>query len=404
MQAWCEREQDAPATLVVCGAGAAGIATAISAACGGAEVWLLETRPRIGGTVTHSLIHTLAGLYDSHGNLLNEGLCGELVERLQHADSSVRMRRLGRTWVLNCPPRTYAQVVDEWLAETRQLHVVCGAAVSRLAVSRHRIEAVEISSNAARRRIVPLHVVDATGSAEVVRRLDASLVDDAPDACAGGLIYTMRGVSPEVLQFPGSLRVLRELRQRVQRAQLPPECTQTWIDSGTEPDEVYVKLMVPMRDRLRHDIAHFKHHARRNARLVLQVLRDIPGFENTTLERVGELGVRDGGRIRGEYRLTVADVRAGRRFRDAACRCEWPIEFWHPDRGVSLEYLNAAYEIPLRCLKVVGFANLWAAGKCLSADRDAHASARVVGSCWAMGDALGKALSVEASVTHVESR
>ena len=45
-------------------------------------------------------------------------------------------------------------------------------------------------------------------------------------------------------------------------------------------------------------------------------------------------------------------------------------------------------------LRVRGYENLWAAGKCLSADALAHASARVAGTCWAMGEAAGKAATV----------
>jgi hypothetical protein len=58
-----------------------------------------------------------------------------------------------------------------------------------------------------------------------------------------------------------------------------------------------------------------------------------------------------------------------------------------------LEYLppGTHYEIPMRALKLPGLANYWAAGKCLSADREAQASARWVGACWAMGEAAGKA-------------
>jgi hypothetical protein len=53
---------------------------------------------------------------------------------------------------------------------------------------------------------------------------------------------------------------------------------------------------------------------------------------------------------------------------------------------------NEYYEIPLRALKVSNFNNLWIAGKCFSADHTARASARVVGSCWSMGEAAAKAL------------
>ena len=90
--------------------------------------------------------------------------------------------------------------------------------------------------------------------------------------------------------------------------------------------------------------------------------------------------------------MTERDVKEGSRFADVACRACWPIEHWHPQKGISLEYLpdGQDYDIPLRSLRVAGFENLWAAGKCLSAEPRAQASARVVGTCWAMGEAVGK--------------
>ena len=54
---------------------------------------------------------------------------------------------------------------------------------------------------------------------------------------------------------------------------------------------------------------------------ILEVLARLPEFAHARVDRTGELGVRDGGRIRGEYRLTVDDVLAGRTFPDAVCRC-----------------------------------------------------------------------------------
>ncbi len=87
-------------------------------------------------------------------------------------------------------------------------------------------------------------------------------------------------------------------------------------------------------------------------------------------------------------------MKEGRRFADSIGRCAWPIEYWDPEKGVTLDYLPPKhfYEIPLRALKVAGMENLWAAGRCLSAEKLAQASARVAGTCWAMGDALGQAI------------
>ncbi len=125
---------------------------------------------------------------------------------------------------------------------------------------------------------------------------------------------------------------------------------------------------------------------------LLPFLRGQRGLSAVVLTTTGALGVRDDGQIRGEYRLTEADVRQGRRFDDAICRADWPIEYWDPERGVSLDWLPPGhfYEIPARALKVAGFDNLWSAGKCLSAEPLAQASARVAGTCWAMGEAVGR--------------
>jgi hypothetical protein len=55
----------------------------------------------------------------------------------------------------------------------------------------------------------------------------------------------------------------------------------------------------------------------------------------------------------------------------------------------------------MSALRLAGIENFWAVGKCLSADRYAHASARVVGACWAMGEAAGKAAAACAKVDLV---
>jgi hypothetical protein len=116
-------------------------------------------------------------------------------------------------------------------------------------------------------------------------------------------------------------------------------------------------------------------------------------FRDVKILRTGALGLRDGGRIRGAYRLTTADLDAGKKFPDAVCCGAWPMEYWDAERGATLMPVggDGTYEIPLSALRVKGLPNAWAAGKCLSADRAVQASARVVGTCWATGAAAGRA-------------
>jgi hypothetical protein len=387
----------------VCGAGAAGLAAAISAARRQADVLLVEAGQQLGGTVAGALIHTLAGLYDSAGEIINDGLPRELVERLVHAEPRARRREMGRLWVLQACPSAYRDTVTGWVQAERRIRVVCGARVTQVATNHKRINELEISRTCGTRRIRPGAVVDATGTAEIARLVDPSLVIDDHQRAAGGWVFRIRGIARDALSFPKGVGVVRALREAAKAGALPATCAHAWIDAGIDEDEAFVKLMVPLADDWREParLRQIESQARASQTAVFEFLKQRPDFAGCEVAQTGALGVRDGGRIRGRYTLTGEDVRRARTFPDAVCRCAWPIEYWHAQRGVSIEYLpaGAAYEIPMRSLQVADWRNFWTAGKCLSADREAHASARVVGACWAMGQAAGAAAATAAMDT-----
>jgi flavin-dependent dehydrogenase len=378
--------------VVVCGSGAAGLAASLAAARAGADVRLLEKCSRVGGTVANALIHTLGGLYDSAGEILNEGLPRELVDRLLQADPSTRRRKMGRTWVLQVCPNVYRDVIEQWIGEQRKIKVFCRARAANVVLSDEQIVDLQVAIEGDAFHVRPRAVIDATGTAEVVRLLDESLVVDDDRRSAGGLIVRMRSVSPGALDFPKGLGIVRALRAAAASGSLPSECAHAWIDVGIHADEAFVKLLVPLDDwRDALGMGVMQERAETMQAAVIRFLRGLPEFAHAAVTQTGCLGVRDGGRIRGRYTLSVDDVRRARTFADGVCRCAWPIEYWDAERGVSIEYLpdGACYEIPMRSLQLNGLENFWAVGKCLSADRYAHASARVVGACWAMGQAAG---------------
>ena len=96
--------------------------------------------------------------------------------------------------------------------------------------------------------------------------------------------------------------------------------------------------------------------------------------------------------IVGEYILTGADVVGAKKFPDAVARCAWPVEQWGADGKTRLRWLPPGefYEIPARSLRAAKLKNLFMAGKTISADVEAIASARVMGCCLATGEAAAK--------------
>lgn len=369
------------ADIVIAGGGAAGAACALAAARGGARVLLIERSAQLGGTVRQALLHTLGGLFDDSGEALHGGLAAELTARLLAASPHTRKRRIGKTWVLNVDPEIYAQVMEQWIAAEAGLEICLQSEIAKVALTRGAVQEVVVRTATGPCALRTGALVDASGSADVVRRIDPACVHEG--AALGGFIVQMDGVAADALRFPASVGLAREIRQAAANGWLPPQCASVWLDAGVRDDEAYAKFSVAA--------GTFDAPAmQRTAASLHDFLRRLPGFAASRISRYGSLGVRDGGRIVGEYCLSEHDIKRGSHFPDPACSACWPIEHWDPLSGLTLEYLPSGhrYQIPLRSLKVRGFSNLWAAGKCLSAEPRAQASARVVGTCWAMGEAV----------------
>jgi len=134
---------------------------------------------------------------------------------------------------------------------------------------------------------------------------------------------------------------------------------------------------------------------RRRAFAVTEFLKTLPAFTRAFVSHAApQVGVRESRRVIGRYELTRDDVLSGRKFADGIARASWPIELWEEGRlGATYEYLDdgAHYDIPLRCLQAQDVANLFVAGRCMSATHEALGSARVIGTCLATGEAAGRA-------------
>ena len=371
--------------ILVVGAGAAGIACALVCAQAGRETLLVERAAQIGGTVANALIHTIGGLFDDAGEPLNPGLPTTLTERLLSADPHTRKRRMGRVQVLNCDPGVYRRVVIDWVAAQPTLECLTDTEIEAIDCQVGQVQRVRLRNRSRPLELHPAAVVDTTGDALVVRQLDPTLVE--PGEALAGLVLVLQGVAPDALQFPRGVAVARAIRSAAAAGELPEACATLWPDTGIAPDQAYLKF------NLQGD-AFDPRHLRQVADTLLAWLHGLPGLAEARIKHIGALGVRDGGRIRSEYRLTEADLLAARRFPDAVCQGCWPIEHWHPRQGIQMHYLPSGtrYDIPLRALKVRGMTNLYAAGKCLGAEPRAQASARVAGTCWGMGAGLGQVL------------
>ena len=97
---------------------------------------------------------------------------------------------------------------------------------------------------------------------------------------------------------------------------------------------------------------------------------------------------------RGVAMLRNADVVAGTKFADGVARSPWPIEL-HAGAKPRVEWLlNDWYEVPWGCFVPARGEGLLFGGRCLSAEHEAVASARVTAQCFSYGHALGVAATL----------
>jgi hypothetical protein len=144
---------------------------------------------------------------------------------------------------------------------------------------------------------------------------------------------------------------------------------------------------------------------RRQVREYHRFLRDrVPGFERSVVVATSpSIGVRESRRVHGDYRLTRDDVLGGCRFPDEIALCGAPIEDHGAGGGTEWRYVRegGVYGIPYRCLLPLGVEGLLVAGRCFSATHDAHASARSMATCMAMGQAAGTAAALSVATGRV---
>ncbi len=343
--------------IVVVGSGAAGIAAAVSAARAGCATLLIDRQPAAGGTGGFSGLTTLCGLFDDEGKWLNDGFAREFASAVSDASPL----RMGSVWVLPYEPEKFRRTAVTLLASTPGLQACHETAVADAVVEDNRIVSLngfEVGT-----------VIDCSGTAEVARLVGAECMATDETTQAPAVVFALSNVRHEMNSPAFVTRALLPLA----RAGFPPLSFQP----NCQPNTVTIKF------------------AGQPAQVsqVIEVLRgEVEGFRDCIpLSTEYTVSRRAGRMIVGQYVLTGADVLAGRKFDDAVARCAWPIEQWTADGQSRLRYLpkGAHYEIPSRSLCASSVHNLFMAGKSISADVDAIASARVMGCCLATGEAAG---------------
>ena len=391
--------------LVVAGGGPAGFSAALSAARSGASVTLIELGGALGGVWTQGL---LSYILDAHGK---SGILQEIVDELKSVNGYLYTPH---------PPNGSSYVGDsDWtydseamkfvlekLAKETNIHIEYHSRVVNAFVNQRLITHVVIENNSGRSAIAARQFIDATGNGDLGFFAGASYEVGHPhsgEVQPATLVAIISGF-PEEFQntLQGEDKIALHKRFASHGSTL----------SYRRP--VFVRLPHPSlaavflnhQYAVSHDdnsgITQATIEAREEVFNAIANIRKDPEWSNARVVQTANfIGLREGRRLNGLYRLSVTDLQNGAKFEDAICLVHLPVDLHSVNKkdeeaaGEKKETsYNAGltakpYQIPARSLISADIDNLVMAGRCVSGDFYAHASYRVTGNSVPMGEAAG---------------
>lgn len=379
--------------VLVAGGGVAGIAAAVRAAREGARTTLAEINGFPGGTAVNCMHRYICGLYSSGPVLpdgtLNGGIADEICHELDKLAPGTKPVKMGKVHLFPFTTGDFISVLRSLSEKQAGLEILYETKIVSVKTELGNIRYIFAKGLKGELQISPRAVIDCSGDGTVIRLSGAAYdISSLDERQLAGFCFKIKGI--EDLNDMAPVSVPYYISQAAAEKKIPFYLKYARFYQGDVADEGYCLISIPPGDspeRIRE--------AKKYAAAVHGILADsIDSFRNSRITEMSSgIAEREGLRMKGEYTLTEKDVLSARKFHDGVVKSAWPIELWDREKGPTYRYLEpgAWYQIPLRCLKSHDIKNLYCAGRCISASREALGSTRVMGTCISLGEQAGLA-------------
>ncbi|MDR1168646.1 MAG: FAD-dependent oxidoreductase [Heliobacteriaceae bacterium] len=426
--------------VVIAGGGTAGCAAAYTAGRLGLKTLLIEKRIHLGGSITSGLV---IPAMQAGQNQINTDFFNNLTAELRSIGGQVTYMK-NQGWF---NPELTKIVLDKMMTKANA-DVLLDTEIQKAEYENRRITRLFISSSPyscipqilslSNEQIqnplgilsIPIetrYVIDATGNCEVAKLCGCELLGNLQEQQPVSLRFMMSGVDVEAF---GRWLLDFDTDRNVTTVELIDGVTHlstayTW-DSDKEwalkPlfDDAVAKNILEDRDRNYFQIfttagmpSTIAFNCPRviedrkaegpEGRQIYQAAREsilrlsnfckeyFPGFEKAYISNIADmLGVRVSQRIKGKYVYTIDDLKSGKKFTNPVVTADYPVDVHSSERDKSTLHESGEYQLPIESLMSADFDNLFAAGRCLSADFLAQGALRVQPSCFAMGEGVAK--------------
>ncbi len=442
--------------VVVVGGGSAGLAAAVSSARNGASTLLIDAGPTIGGELISGL--PLNACLNARGDWVVGGIVREFLDRCERHGGLVPPYFDWRSlWLVCVDPEVVKYVVmdivheagvDMLLSTFAEQAVVCDGAVTGLIVfnklGRTLIRAktfIDCSGDGVLSVMAGADFEDGDGQGTyqpvtMMFRMQGVEAEPLLDFIRQNPHYAGLGERPDLIGMSK-----RECAEKLYEQGVPSvfldgkgELIQKAVADG-EISPCGLLAICPVstaRKEVSLNTTRIANLDATNAEVLSQALPElieqvwqcatflktrVPGFENSAFAGLApRIGIRETRRIIGLEVLQRDDVLNGRkRPEDGIAKGAHELDVHGGGDNHRREMIRNGgdYDIPFGCLVPKNTTNVLVAGRCFSSSREAHGSARVMGTCMSMGQAAGTAAAMrtesgvaipEISITDLRDR
>lgn len=385
--------------VIVVGGGVSGVAAAVRAAREGLSVLLVEKFGCLGGAMSNSLVYPFMGFQTlgAKKRILSDGLFTEMRKRKQQYG--------GSSWEF------YKFVFDDMVTEAG-VDVLFHSTVFGADCDGRTIKKVQVATKSGTMEFGADFFIDASGDGELMAMVgcDYQLGRESDNLCQPmTTCFRMGGVDIELFkkEHPALQETYKRLREEGKITN-PRENILVFFGLGDGIVHFNTTRIVKHDPVNPFEISRAEMAARKQVNEMVAFLKEhAESFKNSMLISVANhIGVRESRKLKGEYILTGDDLKNFVRFDDSIAVGNYGIDIHNPaGTGTTIYEFDGDdyYQIPYRSLLPKEYDNLLVAGRCLSADHEAHSAVRIMPICACMGEAAGMAVAV-AKATNTDTR
>ena len=382
--------------LIVIGGGLSGVAAAVCAAREGLNVLLVERMGCLGGAMSNCSVYPFmkhAIKYaDGTKRILSAGIFAEMCKR---------HRELGGVSERGWQPEIFKIMLDR-LVEEASVKVMFHTQLIDVVKEDRKISAVRLLGKHGIFEVNADYFIDASGDGDLMAYAGCEYqLGRESDGLCQPMTTNFRISGVDIEKYKEDKPRLQELFKRFNEEGKISVPRENMLINGNLGEGVLhfnSTRVVKMNPLDSTDLSLAEMEARRQVLEIYNFLRtNSDAFKNSTLVLIApEIGVRESRKLKGVHVLTADELKQCVDFEDSIALGNYMIDIHNPDGVGTYRYRfqpEEYYRIPYRSLVPKEIDNMLVAGRCLSADHEAHSAVRIMPICACLGQAAGTAIA-----------